>query len=138
VFGKLTELLWWVQLLDATTLRNWTMLRDVLDELTPLDCLAGRDWDCELPRSISIISTKAPMNIQGLMERWKKYICPDEYIVLVEFKRGDILGRNVVTYYIVSYDTIATLDGREAAKVALELGATIPEKRSTGFDLTVT
>jgi hypothetical protein len=118
---SMTDLLWWVQLVDSTTFEKWREMRDeVIHFLLPEDAVLGLSWSGEMPEAISIMGSGMPVDVGDLMNRWSHHITGDEYIVLFEMQRADVLSRQALTCHILTSASYVSVDGVDAARYLLE------------------
>lgn len=109
------KLTWWVQLVDSTTIDNWTEAKRLLELCCANNpCVAGIDWDGPLPAVIDIFGWGVPMDMESMLYEIREHLKSGEYIVLVEMVREDVFDSNSLKYYIMTDETYLVADGKKA------------------------
>jgi hypothetical protein len=120
----MTDLLWWVQLADCSYFNKWEEMRDVLNEFPlPEGAALGCDWTCDTPGSISILGSGMPMELDDLFLCWKPLLGTNEYIVMVEMQRTDVLRRYASKWYVLTSNHYTEVIGTDVAKYLLASAA---------------
>lgn len=114
------DTLWWVQLADCTTFDEWERMRDILIEFPlPEGAALGYSWSGEMPEAISILGSGMPMELDELFLRWIPHLRKNEYIVMVEMQRTDVLRRHAATWYVMTTNDYVEVKGIDAARYLL-------------------
>lgn len=117
---QMTDILWWVQLADCTTFEDWRELREILVKFPlPSGAAMGYSWHGEMPDAITIVGDGMPMDVDELFLRWAPHIHKNEYIVISEMQRADILSRGGVSMHVMTADDVVHVSGPDVARYIL-------------------
>jgi len=121
----LKRIAWWIQLVEASPLQAHESLFSEFDDWYSHQLdesakdISNWVWDSTTPDFIQLQGFGPPPDFQALVDAMQPWMLDGEYMVFAQMV-DSVIKHDAITYYIVTREVVATMDGRMYIKQAIE------------------